>query len=177
MRSAREGLLALHDALRREGGPVAEALRDVPQVGFDSPGPAQIAAGGPRAAAAPEEYELLLEMIIEGSRLHYGDPVLVRPTEPDLQLLLGDQLYALGLERLAALGDLDAVRELADVISLVAQAHAERDPARAHAVWEAGAVALGWGPAEHHEGAKALARAGVATATGQLRAAAHRDGR
>ncbi len=55
----------------------------------------------------------------------------MRPDDPDLALLAGDRLYALGLERLAALGDLDAVAELADVIALCAQAHAEGDPARA----------------------------------------------
>jgi hypothetical protein len=135
-----------------------------------------VAAAGPRAAAAPREYELLLEMILEGSRLHYGEPRLVRPVEADLQLLLGDQLYALGLERLAALGDLDAVRELADVISLVAQAHAEGDRARAQAIWEAGAVALGWGAGARHETAKALARAGAASAYRELRAAAQVEG-
>jgi len=43
-------------------------------------------------------------------------------------LLAGDHLYALGLARLAALGDLDAVAELADVISLSAQAHASGGP-------------------------------------------------
>lgn len=177
MRSAREGLVALHEALRAEGGPVAATLIDPPADGLQAPGPAQVAAAGPRAAAAPQEYELLLEMILEGSRLHYGRSLLVRPAEPDLQLLLGDQLYALGLERLAALGDLEAVRELADVISLVAQAHAERDPDRAQAVWEAGAVALGWGAGDGHEAAKALARSGVAGATGELHAAAHRDAR
>ncbi len=177
MRSEREGLLALHAALQAEGGPVAQALVDPPAEGLDAPGPAQVAAAGPRAVTAPGEYELLLEMILEGSRLHYGVPRLVRPAEADLQLLLGDQLYALGLERLAALGDLEAVRELADVISLVAQAYAERDPDRAAAVWEAGAVALGWGPGTLHEQAKALARAGVRSATGELEAAARRDGR
>ncbi len=177
MRSARDGAAALHRALRSTGGPVAEALVDPPESGLEEPGPAQIAAAGPRGARAPEEYELLLEMILEGSRLHYGSPLLVRAADPDLQLLLGDQLYALGLERLAALGDLDAVRELADVISLVGQAHAERNPARADAIWVAGAVALGWGPAPAHEAAKALARAGVASATAELYAAAHRDGR
>ena len=31
--------------------------------------------------------------------------------DPDLRLLAGDYLYALGLERLAGLGDLPAVRE------------------------------------------------------------------
>ena len=41
--------------------------------------------------------------------------------DADLALLAGDYLYALGLERLAALGDLEAVRELSDLISLSAQ--------------------------------------------------------
>lgn len=177
MRSGRDGLQALHDALRGEGGPVAEALREPPDGSFDQPGPAQVAASGPRAVHAPFEYELLLEMILEGTRLHYGEPLIVRPADPDLQLLLGDQLYALGLERLAALGDLGAVHELADVISLIAQAHAEGDPERARAVWEAGAVALGWGRDDRHDAAKELARWGVASATGELLAAAHRDGR
>lgn len=177
MRTARDGLLALREALLHQGGPVAEAVVAAPETGLDDPGPAQIAAAGPRAAGAPDEYELLLEMIFEGSRLHYGEPRLVKPADPDLQLLLGDQLYALGLSRLAELGDLEAVRELADVISLVAQAHAERDPERARAVWEAGAMALGWGAGERHEAAKALARAAVPSATEALRSGAHRDGR
>jgi hypothetical protein len=46
------------------------------------------------------------------------------------------------------------VAELADIISLSAQAHAEDDPARAAAVWEAGAVALREGPTPDHEAAK-----------------------
>jgi len=122
------------------------------------PGPAQLAAAGPRAAGLEAEYELLVEMILEGSRLHYGGPSVVRTDDPDLALLLGDQLYAVGLSRLAALGDLEAVTELADVISLVAQAHGAGDVEVAHAAWEAGAVAIGWGPSAAHESAKALAR-------------------
>jgi hypothetical protein len=74
--------------------------------------------------------------------------------------LLGDQLYALGLSRLAQLGDLDAVSELADLISLLAQAQAAQDPALAAAIWEAGAAAIGWGGSPDHEAAKALTRAG-----------------
>jgi len=177
VRSAREGLESLHAALLAGGGPLGEALADPPRDGFGDPGPAQVAAAGPRAAAEPEEYELLLEMILEGSRLHYGEPLVVKPADPDLRLLLGDQLYALGLRRLAALGDLNAVQELADVISLVAQAHAEQNTARADAVWAAGAAAVGWGPSAGHEAAKALARRGADPAAGALRAAAHRDGR
>ena len=84
----------------------------------------------------------------------------MRGDDPDLALLLGDQLYALGLARLAELGDLDAVAELADLISLLAQAQAASDPALADAVWQAGAAAIGWGSTPEHAAAKALARAG-----------------
>ena len=47
-------------------------------------------------------------MILEGSLLHYGTPRRDPTDDPDLALLLGDQLYALGLSRLATLGDLEA---------------------------------------------------------------------
>ena len=40
--------------------------------------------------------------------------------DADLRLLAGDALYALGLSRLAEAGDLEAVAELADLISLSA---------------------------------------------------------
>jgi hypothetical protein len=96
----------------------------------------------------------------------------VCPEDPDLGLLLGDQLYALGLTRLAALGDLEAIAELADVISIVAQAHATGDGELAAAVWEAGAVAIGWGQSAAHASAKALARAQDPGAAAALRAAA-----
>ena len=99
-------------------------------------------------------------MILEGSLLHYGAPRLVRGADPDLALLLGDQLYALGLARLAELGDVDAVAELADLISLLAQARAASDTGLADAVWQSGAVAIGWGSTSRHTAAKALARAG-----------------
>jgi hypothetical protein len=104
-----------------------------------------VAASGPRAAGREDEYELLLEMIFEGSLLHYGKPRVIHTDDPDLALLLGDQLYALGLARLAALGDLEAVDILASVISDVARAHAEGHPERADAIWDAGARAVGWG--------------------------------
>jgi hypothetical protein len=136
---------ALVEALRAEGGTLAELTRPAAQNRRREPGPPQRAAAGPRAAGREAEYELLLEMIQEGSLLHYGTPRVVHTDDRDLALLLGDQLYALGLARLAAIGDLEAVAELANVISLVAQAHAEGDPARADAVWDAGAVAIGWG--------------------------------
>jgi hypothetical protein len=174
MRSAREGAARLHDALRAEGGTVAQVLSRPPDgnPALSGPGPAQVGAAGPRAAGREDEYELLLEMILEGSRLHYGQALVVRPGDGDLALLLGDQLYALGLSRLATLGDLAAVAELADVISLVAQAHANASPELAEAVWEAGAVAVGWGTTEDHAAAKALANQGAPDAVQALRAVA-----
>ncbi|HEX4282225.1 MAG TPA: hypothetical protein VHZ27_15770, partial [Solirubrobacteraceae bacterium] len=99
---------------------------------------------GPRTAGRESEYERLLADIAQGARLHYSE----HSEDPDLDLLLGDQRYASGLSRLAVLGDLEATTELADVISLVAQAHAAGDATLAEAVWEAGKVAIGWGPSE-----------------------------
>ncbi len=172
MRTARHGICALYDALKAE--PTVAAHLDGAAVNGveEKPGPAQLAAAGPRAARDPGEYELLLEMIVEGSRLHYGPQRLVRTSDQDLALLLGDQLYAIGLARLAALGDLEAVAELAEVISLVAEAHAGGDPTLAEAVWAAGAVAIGWGQHERHALAKRLARAGDRGAAQALREAA-----
>jgi hypothetical protein len=175
VRTARDGARALHAALSEEGGTVATVLRRAPGDGhphLDQPGPAQIAAVGPRTRGREREYEVLLEMILEGYRLHYEEPLVVAPDDPDLKLLLGDQLYALGLSRLAALGDLDAVVELADVISLAAQAHGESDRDLAHAVWEAGAVSVGWGASDAHRRAKARARAHEPDAGRALRAVA-----
>jgi hypothetical protein len=113
---------------------------------------------GELAAGRGEDYAFLVEAIHEGYLLHYAAGRVVQPEDPDLSLLAGDRLYALGLARLAELGDLDAVTELADVISLAAQAHAEGDPERAAAVWEAGVRAVGGGPAPDHEATKAAWR-------------------
>jgi hypothetical protein len=174
MRSACEGAGALREALHGQGGTVATVLgpRRPETAELARPGPAQIAAAGPRVRGREREYELLLEMILEGYRLHYDEPLVVRSDDADLKLLLGDQLYALGLSRLADLGDLHAVAELADVISLCAQAHGASDPALARAVWEAGAVSVGWGATDAHRRAKARARSHEPDAEGALRAAA-----
>jgi hypothetical protein len=161
-------------ALRAHGGALGDHVVDdaAADAGVVAPGPAQAAAAGPRAAGNESEYEVLIEMILEGSRLHYDTPRAVRTDDPDLALLLGDQLYALGLARLAALGDVDAVGELADVISLVSQAYAAGNASLAAAVWRAGAVAIGWGGGDAHEAAKRLARAGDERAEAALDAIA-----
>ncbi len=86
-----------------------------------------LAASGSRARGHEADYELLVEAIREGFQLHYGRGRVLCPTDPDLALLAGDRLYALGLERLAGLGDIEGIVELADVIALAAQAQAGAD--------------------------------------------------
>jgi hypothetical protein len=119
--------------LRSAGGLLADAV-----VVDDGP-----AEHGAVAGRRGPEYALVVESIREGYLLHYGESRVVRPDDPDLALLAGDRLYALGLAKLAALGDVEAVAVLADVISRSAQAHAERDPASADAAWRDGAAAVG----------------------------------
>ncbi len=113
---------------------------------------------GARAASAPGEYALVVEAVREGYLLHYGEPRLLAGHDADLALLAGDYLYALGIERLAALGDSDAVRELADLISLCAQLHAEGREDAAPELWQASAAAVGEGPSAGHEAAKRALR-------------------
>jgi hypothetical protein len=180
MRTARDGALALADELRAQRGTAARSLRQGVTGGEElaRPGPAQIAAAGPRAAGLHADYELLIEMIHEGTLLHYGTPRVLSNEDRDLALLLGDQLYAMGLARLAELGDLEAVAELADLISLLAQVDAQpraadRD-ALVAAIWDAGATAIGWGGSAEHEAAKMLVRAGDRRAVDALGLAGHR---
>jgi hypothetical protein len=169
--SAESALARLHGVLDEQGGLIASLLVGDGGARAGS-GAARRAARGPRASADPGEYELLMEAIYEGYLLHYGVPrILDGSLERDLALLAGDQLYALGLARLVQLGDLPAVGELADVITLCALAHGDSSPALADAVWEAGARAIGWGSGPEHARAKELARAGSAEALAAMRAA------
>jgi hypothetical protein len=83
------------------------------------------------------------EAVYEGYLLHYGEPRSFVGMEPDLRLLAGDALYALGLSRVAERGDLEAVAELSDLISDVARAHAEGSPGRARERWDTAVQRLG----------------------------------
>ena len=135
-------------------------------------GPAQLAAAGPRAERHREDYELLIEAIYEGYLLHYGTPASRSHADEDLALLAGDRLYALGLARLVALGDIAAVAELADTITLSALAQGADAPKLAEAVWAAGARAVGWGPSDVHRHAKKLVLAGAPEAIEAMRTSA-----
>jgi hypothetical protein len=152
-------------ALLAEGGLLAGALGAEPSNGGTL---GDRAASGPRAAGREGDIAFVVEAIREGELLHCGAPRLFESIDPDLALLAGDRLYALGLARLAALGDLEAIGELADVISLCAQARAEKRPELADAVWQAGVVAVGWGSSEAMRAAKAAARAGEPDADAAL---------
>jgi len=74
---------------------------------------------------APQRFALGLESIYEGYLLHYGRPRLFEPGAADAALLLGDYLYAHGLVRIAALGEVEAVAALAELISACAHLRAE----------------------------------------------------
>jgi hypothetical protein len=169
-------LRRLADVLRAQGGLLAGALDGAgpPAPPPGDPGLGALAAAGPRAAGHREDLAFVVEAVREGYLLHYGAGRLLRDDDRDLMLLAGDHLYALGLARLAALGDVDAVAELADVISLSAQAHAEGRPDVAEAAWAGGAAAVGWGADDALRAAKAAARAGDPGAADALRAAARR---
>jgi hypothetical protein len=78
----------------------------------------------------------VLEAVYEGYLMHYGRPRAFAGMDPDLRLLAGDALYALGLSRLAYAGDIEAVAVLSDLISGSAQAHAEDRPEDADALWQ-----------------------------------------
>lgn len=108
-----------------------------------APEPGAFTAAGPRAAAAPEEYALVVEAVREGYLLHYGEPRLLAGHDADLALLAGDYLYALGLDRLAALGDTDSVEVLSDLISTCAQFHTEGREAEVPELWDAAVRRIG----------------------------------
>ena len=168
-----DAIARLRRAVRESRSPLAAVLGDEPA---PDPGavasPPYIAGAGPRVAGDAAEVELAVAAVHEGYLLHYGQSRALTLGDPDLALLAGDRLYALGLARLADLGDLVAIGELADVIALGAQAHAAGDGELQDAAWEAGAVVIGWGADAGIETAKERARAGAPDAAAGLRQAA-----
>lgn len=120
-------LRALAAQLREEETPISSHVVD-PTGGFIS---------------APGEYAFVLEAVREGYLLHYGTPRILAGHDEDLALLAGDYLYALGIERLAALGDSAAVARLADLISDCARLHAEGRDDEVPARWLSTVEAIG----------------------------------
>lgn len=154
-----EAVARLRDLVAAERGELAAALGEKPAA--DAFGP--LVAASERCRGHASDYALLIESILEGYLVHYHRSRLIEPRDEELRLLAGDYLYALGLSRLAALGDLEAVRELADVIGLCAQAHAGPEPPEpevSEAIWALGAVGVAGGTWDAGEAAKRRLREG-----------------
>ena len=161
----------LRAAVRASGTPLQSSLGDEAPEGGECER-ALAAAAGPRVSDRREDVEIAVAAVDEGYRLHYGVSRALHIEDPDLALLAGDRMFALGLARLAAVGDMTAIAELADVISLSAQAHACGDEVLAGAAWQAGVSAIASGPTARISDAKSRARAGEPGAAEALRAAA-----
>ncbi len=165
-----QALAILAAQLREEDSVISPFVRE----SSTPPALGALAAMGPRAVGAPDDYALLVECVREGYLLHYDEPRFVVGVDANLALLVGDYLYARGLERLARLGDIEAVRELSDLISLLAQVHVRDDPPphAAGSLWLAAVVATAAGPSDDHEAAKTALREQRANAVDLLAAAA-----
>jgi hypothetical protein len=134
-----QALATLSKRLREAEAPLSSHVVD----SLERPVFGLLAALGPRSAAAPGEYAFVVEAVREGYLLHYGESRLLSGHDADLALLAGDYLYALGIERLAALGDTEAVAVLGELIGLCAQLHAEDRAGEAVELWRSAAFAVG----------------------------------
>ena len=122
---------------------IAAAGPDLAVHANPKPGPDRFVSpdgGGPRA--------YVLEAVYEAYLLHYGESRAFVGMDPDLRLLAGDALYAQGLARLAERGDLEAVGELADLISLCARAEAAGRQDLVERLWDASSRRLLGGTGE-----------------------------
>jgi hypothetical protein len=126
-------LQALAEQLRAEETPIAPHVID----------PAERSQLGELAGGG--EHALVVEAVREGYLLHYEQPRLLAGHDQDLGLLAGDYLYALGLDRLAALEDTRAVAILSDLISDCARLQAEGDPKEIPALWRIAAERIAAG--------------------------------
>lgn len=123
-----DALLGLAAQLRDEETPISPHVVDPdPETAFAPPG----------------EYAFVVEAVREGYLLHYGESRILAGHDADLALLAGDYLYALGIERLATLGDTKAVGILADLISACAQLHTEGREDQAPGRWRDAVSAIG----------------------------------
>ncbi|HET7416742.1 MAG TPA: hypothetical protein VFJ61_03835 [Solirubrobacterales bacterium] len=129
-------LQALADQLRAEDTPIS------PHV-VDPAGPPQL------GDLAGDQHAFVVEAIREGYLLHYEEPRLLAGHDSDLALLAGDYLYALGLDRLAALEDTRAVAILSDLISTCARLQAEGETAQIENLWREAAERIGAATGTH----------------------------
>jgi hypothetical protein len=120
----------------------AEAERESPLWGAALRAPVEQEREPVFSPLGEERYALGLETIYEAYLMHYGRPRLFAPEDHDAALLLGDYLYAHGLVRIASHGDVAAVVDLAELVSLCAHLRGE-SAAGDGALWAATAALLG----------------------------------
>ncbi len=113
-------LEAVREAVTADGGLLAAAL---------------VEGSGEPVTTGADLRARVIELVREGYLLHHGDARVVSQTDPDLALLAGDRLYALGLQQLAGAGDLQAISVLAELIAAGARAHAAGEPEVAEELW------------------------------------------
>lgn len=123
----------------------------VPSYGEDDPRFGELAAAGPRAAADPGRYAFVVEAIREGYLCHYGEARLLELPDPDLALLAGDLFYAIGLNELSGLADLESTGILSDLIRIAADLRAGGEPDLAEILWAIQITALSCGKPEGYD--------------------------
>ena len=135
---------------------IASAGPDLAAHANPAPGPDRF------ASQRSDSRAYVLDAVYEAYLLHYAEPRAFVGMDEDLRLLAGDALYAQGLARLAELGDMEAVSELADLISLCAWAESAGRRDLAAGRWDASARRLlsGTGPGARAEVAAELAQDG-----------------
>jgi hypothetical protein len=108
--------------------------------------PEEVPTGGPTDELQDDidsRLRLGVEAIREGHLLHWGEGRLVRTIDPDLALLAGDRLYALGLESVAATCDRSAIASLSNLIKASAEAMATASADVSEAEWSASCKRIG----------------------------------
>lgn len=129
---------------RHPGGSTPGYAGDDPRFG-------DLAAAGPLTAGDPDRHAFVVEAIREGYLCHYGGSRLLDLPDPDLALLAGDLLYAIGLNDLSGLGDLESTGILSDLIRIAADLGAGGHPERAAVLWKVQIVALSCGKPDDYQ--------------------------
>jgi len=172
--------------LATEGDPLVPAsvqtVGGIPGIPYRDGDPrfGDLVAAGPRTEPDPERYAFVVEAIREGYLCHYGESRLLDLPDPDVALLAGDLLYAIGLAELSAIGDLESTGILSDLIRVAADLRAAGHPDRAELMWIVQTTAVSCGkPASYRELLDAAAEddpAAAGTLFGWAESAAERAG-
>ncbi|MDQ2622670.1 MAG: hypothetical protein M3Y45_06480 [Actinomycetota bacterium] len=139
------------DRLAARAGEEGEPLVLRPEGPSGEPSLGALTAVGPRTAGDPDRYSFVVESIREGYLSHYGTSRLLDQPDPDLSLLAGDLFYAIGLNELAGLDDLESTGILSDLIRVAADLRATGHPERSAELWLVQVIALSCGKPEDYD--------------------------